>query len=137
MRHEMIERALGKGAEHNADAALVATSTESAVRLLLRELEPLVGELAASALCRRSLQLARSSFHRAPDGARTHDELLTPLHQDLAARSSAEAQKGSRALLNAFVDLLTSLIGEPLTLRLLGKAWGTAADAPIPEEKPR
>ncbi len=137
MRHEMIEHALGKGVEHNAEAALVATSTVSAVRLLLRELKPLVGELAACALYKRSVHLARSSFQRAPDDAQTHDELLAPLHQDLAGRSSAEAQKGSRALLHSLVDLLVSLIGEPLTHRLLQKAWGAQASAQAPEEKPR
>lgn len=132
----MIEHALGKGVERDADAALVSTSTVSAVRLLLRELQPLVGELAAAALYRRSVHLARSSFQRAPDDALTQDDLLTPLQHDLGSRSAAEAQKGSRALLNSFVDLLASLIGESFTLRLLRKAWGVPADdGPAAEEK--
>ncbi len=135
MRHEMIEQALGKGVEQDAEALLVATSTVNAVKQLLRELKPLVGELAACALYKRSVQLARSSFQRAPDDAQTHDELLGPLQQDLSGRSSAEAQKGSRALLNSLVDLLVSLIGEPLTHRLLRKAWGVGAEPQAPEEK--
>jgi hypothetical protein len=136
MQQEMIEHALGKGVEHNAEAALVATSTVSAVRLLLRELQPLVGELAACALYKRSVHLARSSLRRCPDDAPTHEELLALLHEDLSARAVAEAQKGSRALLNAFVDLLVSLIGDSLTHRLLTKAWGVRAHARAPVEKP-
>ncbi len=137
MRHEWIEHALGKGAAHDAEPALIATSTVSAVRLLLRELKPLVGEMAACALYKRSVNLARSSFARLPDDARTDDELLAPLHRELSGRSAAEARQASRALLTSLVDLLVSLIGGSLTHRLLGKAWGMRAGAQGSKEKPR
>ena len=127
---------MGKDVERDADAAAISTSTVSAVRLLLRELQPLVGEFAAATLYRRSVHLAKSSFQRAPNDALTQDALLTPLQHDLGSRSTAEAQQGSRALLNSFVDLLISLIGESLTLRLLTKAWGVPAhNGPAHEEK--
>lgn len=137
MRHEIIEHALGKGVAQDVDAVLVATSTVSAVRLVLRELKLVVGELAACALYKRSVHLARSSFQRPSENASSHDELLAPLHQDLAGRSSIEAQKGGRALLTALVDLLVSLIGEPLTHQMLRKAWGIPSDSLISEEKPK
>ena len=137
MPHAIVEHALREGNQHDADAAAVAMSTVGAVRLSLHALKSLVGDLAARSIYRRSVHLARLSFPRVPDDARTDDELLAPLHRHLASCSPGEARKGSRALLNAFVDLLVSLIGEPLTHRLLTKAWGAAADAPAPEEKPR
>ena len=137
MQLELIEHALSAGSARDADSGLVATTTVGAVRLLLRELKPVIGELAACALYGRSLHLARASFPRAPLNAQTHDELLAPLHKDLTSRSSIEAQRGSRALLNSLVDLLVSLIGEPLTYRLLRKAWGTRVDALVVEQKPR
>ena len=136
MQHELIEHALGAGAARDAEALVVATSTVGAVRLLLRELKPVIGELAACALYARSLHLAKASFPRATPLPKTHDELLAPLHKELTSRSSIEAQRGSRALLNALVDLLVSLIGEPLTHKLLRKAWA-GADAPTAEPKPR
>ena len=137
MRHALIEHALRGSRQRDADAAGVASSVVASVRLLLCELKPLVGELAAGALYRRSVQLARSSLPRAPEDAGSHDELLAPLHRHLAALPPVEAKAGGRALLNAFVDLLVSLIGEPLTHKLLTKAWGGAADPPVAEEKPR
>ena len=119
---------------NDADATFVAMSPVSAVKLLLHELRPLVGELAACALYKRSLHLARSSFQRATGDAQTHDELLAPLYQDLSYRSSADAQKAARALLNSLADLLVSMIGEPLTYRLLRKAWGYGQMPPATEE---
>ena len=128
MRHTVIEHALREGSHHDADAAAVALSAVGAVRLLIWVLQTVVGNVAACALYRRSVFLAKFSFLRALDDAKTHDELLAPLHLHLASRPVDEAQKESRALLNALVDLLDSMIGETLTQRLLTKAWGAAAD---------
>ncbi len=138
MRHELIERALGKEAANDVDTATLATATVRAVRLLLAELRPLVGELATSALYARSLQLARASFERQVlSSPLTHNELLAPLQRDLASRSPADAQHAARALLNSLVDLLVSLIGDPLTNQMLSKAWGVSREPSIPEEKPQ
>ena len=137
MHRELIHHALSAGAAKDAESGLVATTTVGAVRLLLRELKPVIGELAACALYGRSLHLAKASFPRAPLNAQTHDELLAPLHKDLTSRSSLEAQRGSWALLNSLVDLLVSLIGEPLTYKLLRKAWGTGTDALVVERTPQ
>ncbi len=128
---QLIEHALGEGATRGAEASVVATRTVVAVRLLLAELAALIGERAAGALYGRGLHLARAALPRPPPGPATHDELLAPLHKELASRPSSEAQRGSRALLSALVDLLVSLIGEPLSHRLLTKAWAPRADAPV------
>ena len=138
MRQELIQSALGKDAADDSDSVALATATVRAVRLLLAELRPLVGELATSALYARSLHLARASFHRQIlSYPLTHDELLAPLQVDLATRSRPESHRAARALLNSLVDLLVSLIGEALTNQMLSKAWGVQLDPSGPEEKPK
>ncbi len=138
MPHEIIKHALGKGLERDAPSSLVAEATTNAVRLLLLELKPLVGELATAALYKRGVHLAKSSLQRLPDHAKTSDDLLAPLQQDLASRSPEEAQQVGVAVLTCLVDLLISLIGDAITHRLLRKAWGVEAlEAATPEEKPQ
>jgi hypothetical protein len=125
MRSEMIQGALGEGAAEGADSETVAGAAVLALTLLHAELRSLVGEIALRALHVRSLHLARSSFER-PSKAdlESPDGLLAPLHQDLVSRSAVEARGAAEALLLALANLLVSLIGEPLTGRLLHKAWG-------------
>ena len=136
MRQRIIEHALGNSVAGNVDPGTLATATVRAVRLLLAELRPLVGDLATSALYSRSLYLARASFQR-PDlsALLTHDELLAPLQQDLASRAPADAQLAARGLLKSLVDLLFSLTGEPLTNQMLSKAWGVHPEPTSPGEK--
>ena len=126
MRSEMIQSALSEGAAEGADSTIVAGAAIRALTSLIAELKPLVGELAMRALYVRSLHLARASFER-PSAAEpgSPDELLAPLHRDLMSRAPADAQGAAKALLLALADLLVSLIGEPLTNRLMHKAWGT------------
>ena len=137
MRSEMIHCALGEGAAEGVDSKAVAGAAVRALTLLLAELKPLVGELALRALYVRSLHLARSSFEG--PGARdlkSTDDLLAPLHQDLVMRAPAQARVAAEALLLALADLLVSLIGEPLTDRLLRKAWESPPLANSSQVKP-
>lgn len=124
MRSEVIKAALAHGAVEGADSSIVANGAVRALDLLLRELKPLVGELALRALYFRSLHLAGSSFERpSRSELEAPDALLAPLHRDLVSRPPAEARGAAEALLLALANLLVSLIGEPLTDRLLHKAW--------------
>ncbi len=136
MRHEIIQHFL---AEETADGATQSTVPDAivrALRLLLAELEPLVGVQAARALYARSLHLTRSNYGWSPvAGDQPFSELITFLHGDLAARDAAEGRRAGETLLHTFADLLTSLIGEPLTHRLLRSAWGDpGADKPFQEK---
>ena len=137
MRSELIQSALGEGAAEGADSKAVAGGAVRALTLLLKELQPLVGELALRALYVRSLHLARSSFERPSAGdLERPDELLAPLHRDLVSRAPGEARGAAQALLLALANLLVSLIGEPLTDRLLHKAWGIPPPAKSSQVKP-
>ena len=134
IRQEIIARALGAGAAHDADSATVAATTIRALGLLLTEIKPLMGELAMHALYVRASHLARSSFARPVAGSTSLSELLAPLQHDLAARAAADARRASEALLRALVELLSSLIGQSLTYRLLRTAWSIpAAELPVEE----
>lgn len=138
MRREMVQSALDKGAGDNADSQAVAAATFSALTALLAEIKPLVGELAWRALYVRSLHLARSSFVRPEVGdLATSGDLLAVLNQDLLSRVPTEARVAAESLLLALADLLASLIGEPLTDRLLRKAWGEPAVDKISQENQR
>ncbi|MBA2412469.1 MAG: hypothetical protein H0V63_06545, partial [Burkholderiaceae bacterium] len=126
MKQEIIQHALAEGHADGADANTVAVATARALRLLFAELEPLVGGPAVHALYTRSLHLARSSFERpGPAEPEPPSEMLTALQQDLAARVPADARRAGETLLHTSADLLVSLIGEPLTNRLLLSAWGS------------
>jgi hypothetical protein len=138
MRHQTIEHALARGGADSADAGAVALATVAAVRDLLDELRPLVGNLATQALYARSLHLARVDFQRpSPAELANVDTLTAGLARDLAARDATEAGRAGRALLHAFTDLLVSLIGDSLTFRMLGTAWGTTPPQPSPDEVPQ
>ena len=90
----------------------------------MAELGLLVGESATRALYVRALHLAKSSFERPADTSDSINDLLSPLARDLGAREPADAKAAAAELLSAFVGLLVSLIGEPLTHRLQQTAWG-------------
>lgn len=136
MRSEMIQSALGEGALEGADSTTVAGATVQALTLLFAKLQPLIGNLALRALYVRSLHLAHSSFDRPGTDLESPVELLTRLHRDLMSRGPDEARDAAMALLVALADLLVSLIGGPLTDRLLHKAWRNLPVAKSSEEKP-
>lgn len=138
MRQQIIQHFLAKGPANDADAGTIAEASVRALRLLLAELEPLVGAQAARALYARSLHLTRSSFDwLSPAAGEPRSDLLAALHSDLVSRVPADARRAGEALLNTFADLLISLIGEPLTRRLLRSAWGTTAADESSQEKAR
>ncbi|MEJ8859389.1 hypothetical protein WKW79_32805 [Variovorax robiniae] len=129
MRQQIIAKALAELAGDGANPAAVADATVGALRLLHTELGSLIGSQATGALYARSLHLTRSSFQWLNQPAPDPPEAgLSTLRSDLSLRDPTEAREAGEAILLAFADLLVSLIGEPLTHRLLQSAWGRAAD---------
>ena len=138
MRQEIIQRALAERASDGANSGTIADATVLTLSLLHVELESLVGVQAVRALYARSLHLTRSSFGwLSPAAAELPGELLTALHDDLVSRTPTEARQAVESLLLHFAELLTSLIGEPLTHRLLRSAWGIPAADEHSQEKAR
>lgn len=118
-----LEGAVSAGASSEQVAALVASTFQSVAQALA----PIVGQRGMSALYRRSLHLSRSAHPWLPAGSQDSesDMDVAALTLALAARSSAEAAAAGIQLLEGFRALLTTLIGESLTERLLRPVWAT------------
>jgi hypothetical protein len=111
--------ARGASAQQMADAAVLVW------RAVQGALAPIIGERGFAALYKRSVYLRRTSD---PWLSAAHEGLSLPcdfaaLHTALAQQSSANAAAAHSALLLAFCDLLATLIGAPLTERLLKPVW--------------
>jgi hypothetical protein len=120
---------------NEADAGAVAAAVLQAWAQADAALNPVIGPRGVLALYNRSLSLAAA---RHPWLAAEHAGALAPqdlpaLRAALAGQPATVALQGGQALLQAFDDLLCSLIGASLTERLLGSAWGPA---PVPAPAP-
>jgi hypothetical protein len=93
-------------------------------RTLATHFSPLVGETGFGALFGRALRLCGPEHAwlggTAPSSVAA---LLTALDEKLAAADPAQAAQGNAALLTAYITLLSAMIGEALTTRLLDSAW--------------
>lgn len=89
----------------------------------------IIGNGGFQSLYARSIHLANMRF---PWLARSEpssdsDSRFASLKASLEGRKSAEASEASIALLITFIDILTLLIGDPLTASILRSAWGDDA----------
>ncbi|HEY1044751.1 MAG TPA: hypothetical protein VGE60_12895 [Telluria sp.] len=104
---------------------------------LFAHLSPLIGDSGLAALFRRTVRLVSTQYDwlgpsQASAGA---DELLAALQAQLASVELALARDTNAALLTTFTKLLSGLIGEALTIRLLHSAWNTpGANANVREQ---
>ena len=117
------------------DAARIAEALVSAWQQRLAALAPIVGQRGAAALYGRSLALACAShpwLAAAQRGMQSTVD-LPALNAVLSSRTAAEAAASGHTLAQAFGELLTSLIGAPLTERLLGSTTAPAPGAPAQE----
>ncbi|MBA2672768.1 hypothetical protein [Ramlibacter sp.] len=129
MRHLYIEPALGD-AWYVGEADTVADATVQALQSFFAELKVLIGNDAVRALYLRALHLALLSFQRPAQASQQLEALLAGLRHYLASRQPAAARSDAQALLESLVALLASLIGQPLTLRLVTSAWGSPTAPP-------
>ena len=91
---------------------------------------PLIGARGVEALYGRSLHLSGTRFPwLAPGKEEEAGTFLTGLRRRLDAQDPVAAAEASLCLLETFTDLLASLIGGPLTLRLLSPVWASAPSA--------
>jgi hypothetical protein len=97
-------------------------------RRLAAHLCPLVGEAGFCALYARAVRLAPGDWPAVPLGARSVEALLATLAETLAAADPPQAGAANAALLETFTKLLSGLIGEALTARLLNTAWAERPD---------
>lgn len=127
-----IAIAAGEAAVDNAGEAGIYPWTQ-----LFTHLGPLIGDSGLAALYRRTARLVMAQYDwLGPSQASSSaDELLAALQGQLASVELALARETNAALLTTFTKLLSGLIGEALTSRLLHSAWTTpGANANVREQ---
>jgi hypothetical protein len=93
------------------------------------ELILIIGEGGFQSLYSRSLHLTGATFPwmTAEHATQPAESRFAGLRASLAGRDAKEAGEASIALLATFIDILSVLIGELLTTRILRSAWGDDA----------
>jgi len=93
---------------------------------LSEHLCPLIGEAGFCALYGRAARLAAARQLPPSPASQALDILLSTLRDNLDAMRAADAARVNIALLDTFTTLLSGIIGEALTVRLLATAWAVA-----------
>jgi len=136
LRHLYIEPALGE-AWNAGEAHTLADATVQALKALFAELAMLIGNDAVRALYLRAVHVSLLFFDRGGQANQSLDALLADLRQYLTNHQPADARRAAQALLESLVALLVSLIGQPLTLRLVTSAWGSPSAHSTTTGEPR
>lgn len=135
MREDIIKEALSRRCGGDSEPAQIAQGMIVALRLLHAELAQVVGTQASAALVAHAVHRTRTKVEwTAPPAAGPSDTLLRALQDDLAGRTAGECVFAGETLIFALVDHLISLIGEPLTVRMLNSAWRTQGADQSPQE---
>ena len=122
-RHQIITRLNAQQPEETADAAVKLWQQ------MATEIISIVGVSGFNSLYARSTSLAKPVFpwlstHTLP--AQNGDR-FTELKTRLEGQAPAQASEANCLLLITFTDILSTLIGEQLTTRILCSAWGVDA----------
>ena len=133
---QLALRVLAELAGPAADAAALAAAARRAYDDLAQVSAPLIGQIGVDALTGRALHLAQREYpwlidSREPEPA---EGLFAQFILSLERQNSAVATEACGAVFAALTGLLLTLIGEPLTVRLLRKAWPGAFSGAGPEE---
>jgi len=130
-RREVMQKSLAQRAGPSPDAHAVAAAATSTWQQVAGQIGPVIGVHGFDVLFGRSLHLATATFpwlSPARDVANA-TALLASVTACLEAADAATAAEASLALLVTFAEVLATLIGEPLTERLLSPVWLAAAQA--------
>lgn len=125
--HRQLAAVLASRVADDSSAEQIAAACGVLWLELFAVLAPIIGPRGVTALGQRSLHLASVAHPwlaaRQPGGPAMLD--AASLESVLAQRSSDEAADAGHAFLQNFHELLSSLIGDSLTERLLRSVWGT------------
>jgi hypothetical protein len=118
------------------DAKHIAEVAAATWREILAVLAPVIGPGGVSALYQRSLYVTRTAY---PWLAAVHEDPLRPaefaaLQMVLSQQTSAQVVAANGVLLQTFCDVLSSLIGNSLTERLLRSVRSLPAGNPGPRD---
>lgn len=124
-RQQMILKVLSPRTEGQAGSGAIAARTLWSWERVAFQLTPLIGEAGFRSLYARAVHLVIPNCPRLTPARQSQplEALLQKLKQDLEILDSAEAVRTSNLLLATFTELLSTLIGESLTSRVLHSAW--------------
>ena len=121
LRHQIIESLTAPHPENAADNAIGLWEQ------MASQIISIVGEGGFNSLYARSVYLAQASFPWLTAPTPQTAQRFAELKASLEAQTPAQASAANRLLLITFTDILASLIGDPLTTRILRSAWGNDA----------
>lgn len=123
----------------SADSLAVAAAARQIHGDLTAVLAPLISGTGVEALVARAFDLAKREF---PTGEQRgdndqSDDSFTEVNLWLEWQRPTEATDAAAALFATFAELLTNLIGEPLTMHYVRKAWpdGFSDGRPVKRKK--
>ena len=133
---QLALKALAQRAGSAAGAAALAAAAQRAYDDLARVAAPLIGQVGVDALTGRTLYLAQRKYpwlvHTREPGQ--WEGPFAQIIFCLERQDPAVATEAAGAVFTTLTGLLVTFIGEPLTARLLRKAWPDAfSDASIEE----
>lgn len=133
-----IVASLAQRAGPNPDIAKTAYAITSTLQDMDTALTPIIGHQGVAALYRRSLHLCISSQPRLASIYGDVQPSLDPaaLQAALVEQSEADVLIFGEALLTTVYELLTTLIGPPLTARLLRGVYGPSSSNTPSQENP-
>lgn len=130
MRHLLVKRVTTQRHENDADAGADLWRKMAAQLILI------IGSGGFDSLYARSVYLGRATYPwlAAGSGPSETDHRFSSLETSLQMQSPSLARDANCLLLITFTDILASMIGERLTIRILDSAWATGAqDTPDKE----
>jgi hypothetical protein len=131
-----IGRALSSQLGASPSATAVGAATVATWDQLAACLVPVIGRQGVDVLFSRAVHLTIAAYPwlEVP-GARHDGQMpLTDLRSRLELRDPEAAAAASQAVLLTFAELLSSLIGQPLTDRLLAPVWAASGTPTRAEE---
>jgi hypothetical protein len=122
---------LGHRITEDADVEQIADTVVAIWLEIDQTLYPIIGHRGVAALYNRSLKLTAAAY---PWLAMGHPGLMAApdpaaLKGALMQHTAADAAAGGSALFQTFHELLASLVGVPLTERLLSCVWASLSGA--------
>jgi hypothetical protein len=134
-RQQPILRLLTSQIVGNANDVLDRAS--SSWHQLATHLAPFIGEAGFCALYARAVRLAHPEFTwlTLVQSSQPRQALFDAFQQNLAAADPDAAVRANTKVLEIFITLLSTLIGEALATRILNSAWVDESDARNPGEK--
>lgn len=122
----------------DADSHQIAAAIQALWTDIEAALQPIVGRRGVAALFKRTLHLAAARHSwLAPLMPGSDDAIdLSALAALFAAQAPAQASEAGSALFEIFRELLATLIGAPLSERLLQTVWSNSSSA-APAQDPK